>query len=136
MSRFLCFIGWQLFVLWLAIGIGFSLQVIDKTIVLATDADVCRQAGVVQSNGHCRFTARAEGNFDKTWTFTPAGEAGHAITVDGLRPTLYQPNDWHMTGGAFSGIALTLLALVLSGFPPGVELWRIWRKNRMTMSNA
>jgi len=128
MIKLVLYFSWQILVLWLAIHAGFALQVIEKADVLIGDAGLCQTLELPSSNGHCRFTAKAEGNLDKTWTYTALNGSGVSFTREGFGAMLYDPKAWRMKGGVLAVAALCLIVLVLSGLPPGVELWRRSRR--------
>lgn len=129
MKKLLLYLSWQMLVLWGAINVGFGLQVIEKADVLISDEGLCLMLDQPSSNGSCRYSARAEGNFDRTWTYTALDGSGASITREGFGPMLYDPKEWHLKGGVLAGTALCLLAFMLSVLPLGVGLWRRSRRN-------
>lgn len=122
--KFLVYLGWQLLVIWLGLGVGFSMQVIER-VKVPLSAEQCEalSSHVDPQRGRCVFEARAEGNIDRTWTLSSLSDPGASIRL--AQPTmLYDPNDWRMVGGTFSVSVLIFVLLALSLAPLGFELWQ------------
>ncbi|HBP1602392.1 TPA: hypothetical protein L5U90_003497 [Pseudomonas aeruginosa] len=121
--KFLAAIGWQIFVIWLGLGVGFSMQVIER-VKVPLPADQCQILSLQsdRQGGRCLFEARAEGNFDRTWTLSALSQSGSSIRV--TQPTmLYDPSDWRMVGGTLSVSFLIFFVLAFSLAPLGFDLW-------------
>lgn len=119
--KFLLSLGWQLFVVWLALGIGSSLQVIDEVTVGVRDAYVCTSALAPMNDGHCRITAKAHGNFDGSWTFVAKNPIAKEFTLPAHTQKVYNPDAWHMKGGALGSYCLIIVALLLALIPVGLQ---------------
>jgi hypothetical protein len=122
--KFLAAIGWQIFVIWLGLGVGFSMQVIES-VKVRLPADHCQILSLQtdRQGGRCLFEARAEGNFDRTWTLSALSQSGSSIRL--TQPTmLYDPKDWRMVGGTLSVSVLIFFVFALSLAPLGFDLWR------------
>jgi len=122
--KFLAYLGWQVFVIWLGLGVGFSMQVIER-VKVPLPAEQCQalSSHADPEGGRCLFEARAEGNMDRTWTLSALSDPGSSIRL--TQPTmLYDPKDWRMIGGTLSVSALIFVLLALSLAPLGFELWQ------------
>lgn len=119
--KFLLSLGWQLFVIWLALGIGSSLQVIDEVKLSIRDPHICALASAPMTDGLCRFTATAEGNFDGSWTFTPTTPYAAAFRLPAASQKIYDSNDWHMKGGALGPYGLIIAMILLALIPVGIQ---------------
>lgn len=111
--KFVAYLGWQMFVIWLGLGIGFSMQLIES-VKVPLPADQCLELSPEASpqGERCLFEARAEGNFDRTWTFSALSNPGSSIRL--AQPTMiYDPQDWRMVGGYYSVGALIIVMLLL-----------------------
>lgn len=116
MFNFLASIAWQIAVFWAAAQIGFSMQVIDKASVLIDKPAICSFLQQPLVNGHCRYTGRLEGTLKSTWTVSPDPDLPIKIELtDKSTATLYDPKDWHMSGGTPAVLGLGALWLGLSG---------------------
>ena len=133
--KFVAYLGWQMLVIWLGLGVGFSMQVIES-VKVPLPAEQCQALSphVDPKGGRCLFEARAEGNFDRTWTLSALSDPGSSIRL--AQPTmLYDPNDWRMVGGTWYVGFLIFFVLALSLAPLGFELWQrgiIGHKHRGT----
>jgi hypothetical protein len=122
--KVVAYFGWQMFVIWFGLSVGFSMQVIESAKV-PLPADQCRELSPEASpkGGRCLFEVRAEGNFDRTWTLSALSNPGSSIRL--AQPAmLYDPKDWRMLGGTLSVSALIIALLALSLAPLGFDLWQ------------
>lgn len=119
MFSFIKYTAIQLAIVWGALQIGFSMQVIDVAKVALKDTAVCDVFEVPVKDGFCRLTGRLEGNIDRTWSITPIGSETSLNLSPDEGPLLYNVKDWHMEGGSLGTYGLVGLTLLLSG----VLLW-------------
>ncbi|CAD0264226.1 hypothetical protein DENIT_20115 [Pseudomonas veronii] len=116
MINFLVGLAWQALVLWAAIQVCFSMQVIDTATVFVNQAELCELFEEPVTNGGCRVTGRLEGTIRSTWTLSPAPDHSFEIELpDRSLGMIYNPQDWHMVGGATAVTGLVALTLTLSG---------------------
>lgn len=116
MVHFLAGVAWQIAIFWAATQIGYSMQVVDKATVLIGEPAVCAFFQKTAENGRCRVTGRLEATLRNTWTLEP--DPGLPLKVeltDRSIGMIYDPKDWHMSGGAPAVIGLGALWLALVG---------------------
>lgn len=112
----ICALAWQFLVVWAAMRIGFSLQVIDSMRIPVRDSSVCQLIGQPIADGACILTGRAVARLDGTWTVTSLTE--ETVTLSNITSGfLYDPAQWHMLGGWIASAALIIVATVLMLLP-------------------
>ncbi|MBM3105525.1 hypothetical protein IIE18_10275 [Pseudomonas sp. V1] len=123
MIRTLLVIAWPLLIIWAAIRVGYSLQVIDPAKVIVHDKVAC-EALHLPFDGSCRVSGRMEANLDGTWWIQPR-DAGaiHIRLPEGSFPYLYNPNDYHIRGGTPAAVALVAGTVALFLLSPAFA-WR------------
>lgn len=122
-------IAWPLLVIWAAIKIGHSLEIIDSAKVVVRDKAAC-EALQVSFDKSCQVEGRMEGRLDGTWWLQPkdAGAIFLHLPADAFPfYSRYDPKDYHIRGGMPSAIVLVTLTVILSLLGP-VLSWRSRRK--------
>lgn len=130
--KFLILMGWQVFVLWGVLNVGFALQVIERVTLPIGNQDQCTALQLPIQAGRCSLLARAEGNYDRTWTYFALDKPFTEVRQTEQVPMLYDPADWRIQGGVFSGVGLVVLAALLS-LGPVLAPW--WQRGRRTKLN-
>ncbi len=70
MFRLLMAFVWPMLVIWAALQVGHSLQVIDPAKVIVRDKAAC-EALQIPYDTSCRVVGRVEANLDGTWWLQP-----------------------------------------------------------------
>lgn len=116
--KFICSIAWFYAVLFGFLQICFALQEIDRVELVVKEQAHCAAAGLAFNDGFCRMNAKAEGNLDRSWTFTAL--EGNRVSFSSSEPLMmtYDATDWSFKGGKASAVGLSILALLLGGAIP------------------
>lgn len=115
MINFVISIGWQAFVFWAAIHIGFAMQIIDKATVFVKEPALCQFLQAPVKDGSCRIEGKVEGTLRDSWIVTPNPEVPASFELNHKIPAmLYDPKDWHMVGGSPAVTGLVVVTVVLS----------------------
>jgi|GEM_PF-5638199 len=130
MAKFLVLMGWQFLVIWGVLNAAFALQVIEKVSLPITNVGQCTALQLPIQEGRCMFIARAEGNYDRSWTFSAIDKPTAVVRHPDLVPMMYDATDWRLQGGIFAGVGLAVLAALLCLGPIAVR----WR--RQTLKEA
>lgn len=124
MFRLLMAFVWPMLVIWAALQVGHSLQVIDPAKVIVRDKAAC-EALQIPYDTSCRVVGRVEANLDGTWWLQPRDAGDIYIRLpEGSFPYLYSPDDYHIRGGKPATIALVVVTALLSLLGPLIS-WRI-----------
>ncbi len=124
MFRLLMAFAWPMLVIWAALQVGHSLQVIDPAKVIVRDKAAC-EALQIPYDTSCRVVGRVEANLDGTWWLQPRDAGDIYIRLpEGSFPYLYNPDDYHIRGGKPATIALVVVTALLTLLGP-LTSWRI-----------
>ncbi|HFL2868664.1 TPA: hypothetical protein ACGWVL_003038 [Pseudomonas aeruginosa] len=124
MFRLLMAFAWPMLVIWAALQVGHSLQVIDTAKVIVRDKAAC-QALQVPYDTSCRVVGRMEAKFDGSWWLQPKDAGGIYIRLpEGSLPYSYSPDDYHIRGGKPASIALVVVTALLMLLGPLIS-WRL-----------
>jgi hypothetical protein len=121
---------WMMLVFNVAIGVFFSMQVIDRAQVMVDSPALCSAFDQPVQDGRCLLSGKAEANMDRTWSVNIEGKEPVTISRKDQLALRYDPADWHMRGGMLGVWALLIAGVVLACGWPAFELWRAFAPKR------